>query len=64
LVGEPLTDAEIATRLGIAAMTVAKHRFNILKKLGLQTTSELMRYARERGFTLAALPGDSGALLP
>ena len=30
--------------------TVEKHRFNLLGKLGLQTTTELARYAREHGF--------------
>ena len=64
LIGEPLNDSEIATRLGIAIETAEKHRFNILRKLGLPTTTELARYAREHGFTLTARPGDSGALLP
>jgi DNA-binding NarL/FixJ family response regulator len=64
LVGEPLTDAEISAQLGIAGETVEKHRFNILRKLELQTTTELVRYAREHGFTLTARPGSEGALLP
>jgi DNA-binding NarL/FixJ family response regulator len=64
LVGEPLTDREISERLQIAEDTVAKHRFNILRKLELQTTAELVRYARDHGFTLSARPGGDGALLP
>ncbi len=64
LIGEPLTDGEIAGRFGIAPETVEKHRFNILRKLGLQTTAELGRYARDHGFTLSAPPGGAGALLP
>lgn len=64
LVGESLTDLEIAVRLEISAETVAKHRFNVLRKLGLQTTAELMRYARTHGFTLSARPGEPGSLLP
>jgi DNA-binding NarL/FixJ family response regulator len=64
LVGVPLTDAEISAELDIAIETVAKHRFNILRKLGFQTTPELVRYAREHGFTLTARRGDDGALLP
>ena len=64
LVGHPLTDAEISAQLEISEETVEKHRFNILRKLGLQTTAELVRYARDHGFTLAARPGDEGALLP
>ena len=64
LIGEPQSDREIATRLGISAETVEKHRFNLLGKLGLQTTTELARYAREHGFTLAAPPAGADALLP
>jgi DNA-binding NarL/FixJ family response regulator len=64
LVGLPLTDAEIAAQLHIAEETVAKHRFNILRKLELKSTTELVRYAREHGFTLKAQRGDEDALLP
>jgi len=64
MIGEPLTDPEIAARFGISTETVEKHRFNILRKLSLQTTAELGRYARDHGFTLSAPPGDAGALLP
>jgi DNA-binding NarL/FixJ family response regulator len=64
LVGLPLSDAEISAELEIAIETVEKHRFNILRKLELQTTTELVRYAREHGFTLTARRGDGGALLP
>ncbi len=64
LVGEPMTDPEIAQRLGIAAETVEKHRFNVLRKLELESTAELARFARAHGFTLAARKGGDGALLP
>ena len=64
LIGMPLTDAQVSTRLEISEETVEKHRFNILKKLGLQTTTELVRYAHENGFTLTARPGGHDALLP
>jgi DNA-binding NarL/FixJ family response regulator len=64
LVGQSLNDAEIGKRLGISWETVEKHRFNLLKKLELQTTEQLARYAREHGFTLTAPRGDGGALLP
>jgi DNA-binding NarL/FixJ family response regulator len=63
-VGLPLSDAEISAELDIAVETVEKHRFNILRKLGLQTTTELVRYARDHGFTLAARRRDDDALLP
>jgi two-component system response regulator NreC len=64
LVGQPLTDAEISVELDISEQTVEKHRFNILHKLDVQSTTELIRYAREHGFTLTARKGDDGALLP
>lgn len=64
LIGEPFQDWEIGMRLNLSEQTVEKHRFNILKKLGLKSTVELVRYARDHGFTLAALRRDGGGLLP
>jgi len=64
LIGEPFQDWEIAMRLHLAEGTVGKHRFNILKKLDLKTTDELVRYARAHGFTLAAPRWDGDGLLP
>lgn len=63
LVGQSLKDSEIATRLGISEQTVSTHRLNIIHKLGLANTTELVRYAREHGFTLEA-PKRDGAMLP
>lgn len=63
LVGQPMTDPEIAERLQISVETVEKHRYNVLKKLGLDSREELARYAREHGFTLTA-PQTGDALLP
>lgn len=62
--GEPLDDHEIARRLGFTAATAEKHRFNIRRKLGLQSDAELARYAREHGFMLSGAPGGDGAMLP
>lgn len=64
LIGAPLTDLEISLRLGISVETVEKHRFNILRKLEIPSTTELARYAREHGFTLSAPRTGDGALLP
>jgi DNA-binding NarL/FixJ family response regulator len=64
LVGLPLTDVEISNELDIAVETVEKHRFNILRKLGFHSTTELVRYAREHGFTLTARRTGRDALLP
>lgn len=64
LVAQPMTDAEISVRLDISEETVEKHRFNILRKLELGNTAELVRYARDHGFILAAQKTDGDALLP
>jgi len=64
LLGEPMSDQEAADRLGISVETVEKHRFNILRKLDLRTTTELVRYAHEHGFTLTAPRAGDGAMLP
>jgi DNA-binding NarL/FixJ family response regulator len=64
LLGEPLDDVEIAQRLGVSIGTAEKHRFNIRRKLGLQTSAELARYAREHGFMLGAPQAGDGAILP
>jgi DNA-binding NarL/FixJ family response regulator len=63
LVGQSLRDSEIAERLGISEQTVSTHRLNIIRKLGLNNTAELVRYARDHGFTLSAPQGD-GVMLP
>jgi DNA-binding NarL/FixJ family response regulator len=54
LLGDSWSDQEIAVQLSIFAETARKHRFNILRKLDLATSSQLRRYARDHGFTPAA----------
>lgn len=46
-VAEGLTSTEIAERLFISEHTVNTHRKNILKKLGLKNSSELVNFANE-----------------
>jgi DNA-binding NarL/FixJ family response regulator len=43
------TSTEIAARLSISPRTVEQHRFNFMRKLGLQNQAELIRYAIKRG---------------
>lgn len=42
LVVEGRTSKEIARTLGISDLTVRKHRENLLRKLGLRSTTELV----------------------
>lgn len=49
LVANGRRSGEIAAELGIAPSTVDVHRRNIKRKLGMQTTAELTRYAVREG---------------
>lgn len=51
LVGEGLTNEQIARRLGISASTAKRHRLNIMARLDMHSTPQLIRYAIEKGFT-------------
>ncbi|HKB92329.1 MAG TPA: response regulator transcription factor [Opitutaceae bacterium] len=51
LVGAGLTNEKIAQQLEISTLTARNHRLNIMGKLGLHSTPELIRYAMEKGFT-------------
>ena len=54
LIGEPLSDAEIAAQLNLSPETIEKHRFNIMRKLGLRSRAESARFARRCGLTRPA----------
>jgi DNA-binding NarL/FixJ family response regulator len=49
LAAESRTFAEIAARLGISPRTVESHREHLMQKLGLQSQTDLIRYAVRRG---------------
>ena len=49
LLAEGLITREIAEKLYISPKTVENHRTNIMKKLGLHSTMELVRYAARLG---------------
>jgi DNA-binding NarL/FixJ family response regulator len=49
LVVEGHTSAEIADRLFIGRRTVETHRANLMRKLGLRTHTDLIRYALQQG---------------
>lgn len=50
LVGQGLSNIEISEKLFIGRTTVETHRKNMIRKLGLQGSGELMRYALERKY--------------
>jgi DNA-binding NarL/FixJ family response regulator len=49
LAAEGLTNAEIGKKLDIGKRTVETHRANLIRKLGLKSHAELVRYAVKRG---------------
>ena len=49
LLAEGLSNEEIAERLVISRHTVARHRENLMRKLGLHNRSELVKYAIRKG---------------
>lgn len=49
LAAEGHTNGEIAGRLFISPRTVETHRANVMRKLGLRSQTELVRYALQRG---------------
>ena len=52
LAAEGHSSPEIAARLGISPRTVETHRANLMRKLGLKTQTDLIRYAVRRGIIL------------
>jgi two-component system, NarL family, response regulator NreC len=49
LAAEGLNNPDIAARLSISPRTVETHRANLMRKLGLKTQTDLIRYALRRG---------------
>jgi DNA-binding NarL/FixJ family response regulator len=51
LLGEGLRNDKVAERLKLSPKTILSYRRNIMAKLGLHSTPELIRYAFKKGFT-------------
>ncbi len=65
LAAEGYSNPQIATRLSISARTVETHRAHVLRKLGLQSQTGLVRYAIRRGLlSIEANPGQVSARRP
>mgnify|MGYP000151766171 CR=1 FL=1 len=58
LLGEGLTNDEAAARIGLSSATVRTHRNNIMTKLGIHSTPQLILYAIEKGFTRVRRSGE------
>ena len=52
LVAEGKTSRDIAELLSISTRTVEHHRANLLKKLNINNTAELIKYAIHKGYVL------------
>jgi DNA-binding NarL/FixJ family response regulator len=50
LFGQGLSNEQIAARVNLSELTVRNHRCRTMAKLGLRTSTELIRYAMEKGF--------------
>jgi RNA polymerase sigma factor (sigma-70 family) len=53
LVVAGLMNKQIATKLGIGAVTVKVHRHNLMAKLGARSVAELVRMAKVLGLIIA-----------
>ena len=49
LAAEGLTNAQIADKLSISPRTAETHRANMMRKLNLHSSTDLIRYALQRG---------------
>ena len=51
LLGEGLPNDDVAQRVNVSPQTIHSYRRNIMVKLGIHSTPQLIRYAVEKGFT-------------
>ena len=58
LIGSGQTVREMATRLQLSAKTIETHRLNILEKLGMGSSAELLRFALKECASRAGAKGD------
>jgi two-component system response regulator NreC len=61
MAAEGLSSSLTGERLGISPRTVETHRANVMRKLGLRSRAELIRYALQRGILSLDPPVSPGA---
>jgi len=61
LLGQGMTNDQAAERLGITATTVQWHRKQLMRKLDIHSTVDLVVYAVEKGFTRLGAARPQGA---
>ncbi len=61
LIGRGVSNEGVAEALGISVSTARHHRINIMEKLDIHSTPQLIRYAIEKGFSRVNLRTDRGA---
>jgi len=61
LVAEGLTSGEIAGKLFISPRTAESHRANLMRKLGLRSRTDLVRFAFQRGIVPLEAMGAPGS---
>jgi DNA-binding CsgD family transcriptional regulator len=49
LIAQGYSNAQMAERFAISPRTVETHRANLMRKLGMQSTADVIRYAIRRG---------------
>lgn len=54
LIAEGLSNKDIADRLFVSVRTIEHHRANIMKKLNIKSTANLVKYAIRKGYTFSS----------
>jgi DNA-binding CsgD family transcriptional regulator len=55
LIAEGKSSREIGALLFISSRTVQHHRANIMRKLNLRKTADLVKYAIQKGYVMASV---------
>jgi DNA-binding NarL/FixJ family response regulator len=63
LIGNSMSDGEIARELGISPTTAQTHRSHIMRKLGVTNSAKLIQFAIEHGFTRVVSQRNGKAVL-